>query len=165
VKGSLDEIVIERLSAQDHAQLAPLLEELYADEQEHYDHPRLTRDELRAQAGVPVPAGFRGESVVFAARSGTRLVGFCWCVLFDPGNGLEAEVAELFVEPDVRGQGVAGSLLKQAVSLFRERCVSFAQVWTRDDNPAALRVYDAAGFKRTEQVVLTWLPIEEKDSR
>ena len=32
-------------------------------------------------------------------------------------------------------------------------------VWTRENNPQAVRVYEEAGFRRTEQLVLTWLPL------
>ena len=39
--------------------------------------------------------------------------------------------------------------------------MTFACVWTRDDNPAAMAAYRAAGFAPTEQTVLTWLPLEE----
>jgi len=56
---------------------------------------------------------------------------------------------------------VARSLVAEAIALLRRRHVSFACVWTRDDNPAALNAYRAAGFAPTEQAVLTWLPLPE----
>jgi ribosomal protein S18 acetylase RimI-like enzyme len=55
--------------------------------------------------------------------------------------------------------GLGGRLLRQAVDLFRERNVTFACVWTRESNPQAIRLYEEAGFHRTEQLVLTWLPL------
>jgi ribosomal protein S18 acetylase RimI-like enzyme len=82
-------------------------------------------------------------------------------VLFDPGTGLEGEIAELYVRPEVRGGGVARHLVGEAMALLRRRHVTFACVWTRDDNPAALAAYRAAGFAPTEQAVLTWLPITQ----
>jgi hypothetical protein len=45
------------------------------------------------------------------------------------------------------------------MEVIRERQVTFACVWTRGDNPAALAAYEAAGFAPTEQTVLTWLPL------
>ena len=45
------------------------------------------------------------------------------------------------------------------MELIRSRHVTFASVWTRGNNPAALAVYRAAGFRPTEQTVLTWLPL------
>jgi ribosomal protein S18 acetylase RimI-like enzyme len=82
-------------------------------------------------------------------------------VLFDPGTGLEAELAELYVAPQARGAGVARALVSAAMALLRRRHVSFACVWTREDNPAALAAYRAAGFAPTDQAVLSWLPLPE----
>jgi ribosomal protein S18 acetylase RimI-like enzyme len=80
-------------------------------------------------------------------------------VLFNPGTGLEGELAELYVNPAFRSQGIGGQLLRRAVELFRQRKVTFAAVWTRESNPQAVRLYEEAGFRRTEQLVLTWLPL------
>ena len=48
--------------------------------------------------------------------------------------------------------------MAEAVDLFRRRLVTFASVWTRESNPAAMAAYRSAGFAPTEQTVLTWLP-------
>ena len=150
---------IETLQRPDDPEVLALLVELGLDEQERYDHPQETREEIAARTG-PLAPHFRGENVVFVARDRAGYaIGLCWCVLFDPGNGLEGEVAELYVLPDARGQGVATALVGEAMRLFRQRAVSFATVWTRPDNPAALAVYRRHGFAPTEQTVLTWLPL------
>ena len=107
---------------------------------------------------TPTPR-FTGENVIFAARAAGRIIGLCWCVLFDPGTGLEGEVAEVYVEEAFRGRGIGKRLLRRAIQLFRERNVTFAAVWTRENNPQAIRLYEEAGFRRTEQLVLTWLPL------
>jgi ribosomal protein S18 acetylase RimI-like enzyme len=54
---------------------------------------------------------------------------------------------------------VAARLVATAVELFRARAVTFACVWTRGDNDAALAAYRSAGFAPTQQQVLTWLPM------
>jgi ribosomal protein S18 acetylase RimI-like enzyme len=128
-------------------------------EQSHYDHPQLTADEIERDVQQAPDPRFTGENVIFAARIDGKLVGFCWCVLFNPGTGLEAEVAEVYVEEAFRGRRIGGMLLQRAVELFRERNVTFAAVWTRESNPGAVRLYEEAGFRRTEQLVLTWLPL------
>ncbi|MGO8686992.1 MAG: GNAT family N-acetyltransferase [Candidatus Dormibacteria bacterium] len=152
-------IRIEALDRPGDPEIRRLLIELGLEEQEGYDHPRETRDEIAARTGL-MTRSFLGENVVFAARDESdRTVGLCWCVLFDPGNGLEGEVAELYVEPEVRGRGVATSLVGEAMRLFQEREATFVVVWTRPDNPAALAVYRHHGFAPTEQTVLTWLPL------
>jgi ribosomal protein S18 acetylase RimI-like enzyme len=129
------------------------------EEQQHYAHPQLSTEQIERDVENPPSARFSGENVILVARTDAGLVGLCWCVLFDPGTGLEGEVAELYVDPAHRLRGLGGRLLRQAVELFRERNVTFACVWTRESNPQAIRLYEEAGFRRTEQLVLTWLPL------
>src|SRR5476651_1611306 len=89
---------VERLAAGDYDLIKPLLVELHLGEQVHYsDHPQLTRGEIERHL-TEVPAAFRGENVIFAVRDEIgNVVGFCWIVLYDPGTGLEGEVAEVYV--------------------------------------------------------------------
>ena len=152
---------VERLAAGDYAQIKPLLVDLHMGEQTHYaDHPQLGRDEIERHL-TQVPSAFQGENVVFAVRDETgQVVGFCWIVLFDPGTGLEGEVAELYVSADHRGQGIGEMLVRQATRLFVERRVTLAYVWTREDNQAAVKLYSNAGFEPNRQLVMTWYPVE-----
>ncbi|OLE22732.1 MAG: hypothetical protein AUG49_18165 [Catenulispora sp. 13_1_20CM_3_70_7] len=128
-------------------------------EQPHYDHPQLSKTEIELDVANAPAARFAGENVILAARAADKVVGLCWCVLFNPGTGLEGEVAEVYVDPAFRSLGIGGQLLARAVQLFRQRNVTFAAVWTRESNPQAVRLYEEAGFRRTEQLVLTWLPL------
>src|SRR4030088_416083 len=152
---------VERLAAGDYAQIKPLLVDLHLGEQTHYaDHPQLRREEIERHL-TQVPAAFSGENVVFAARDETaQVVGFCWIVLFDPGTGMEGEIAELYVSSEHRGQGIGETLVRQATRLFAERRVTLAYVWTREDNEAAVRLYTNAGFETNRQLVMTWYPVE-----
>jgi ribosomal protein S18 acetylase RimI-like enzyme len=152
---------VERLAAGDYAQIKPLLVDLHLGEQTHYaDHPQLRREEIERHL-TQVPAAFSGENVVFAARDETgHVVGFCWIVLFDPGTGMEGEIAELYVSSEHRGQGIGEMLVRQATRLFAERRVTLAYVWTREDNEAAVRLYTNAGFETNRQLVMTWYPVE-----
>jgi ribosomal protein S18 acetylase RimI-like enzyme len=147
------------LDPAEHDLVRPLLRELMLAEQRHYDHPQLTEKEIEHDVANAPAARFTGENVILAARAAGTVVGLCWCVFFNPGTGLEAEVAEVYVDPGFRSQGIGRKLLQQAVELFRQRNVTFAAVWTRENNPQAVRVYEEAGFRRTEQLVLTWLPL------
>lgn len=149
---------VEELTDPGRDDVLDMLADLLAGEQDHYDHPRETRAEIRAR--LRPRARFEGENHILVARDGDgEALGLCWVVLFDPGTGLEAEVAELYVRPEARGAGMAARLVAEAVALFRTRGVTFACVWTREDNPAALAAYRSAGFAPTEQTVLSWLPI------
>lgn len=136
-----------------------MLVDLAVAEQRHYDHPEESSERLSER--LSTSPRFSGENHILVARTSDGApIGLCWVVLFDPGTGLEAEIAELYVRPHGRGQGVAHRLMAAAMQLIRSREVTFACVWTRGDNHAALAAYIAAGFAPTEQTVLTWLPLE-----
>jgi ribosomal protein S18 acetylase RimI-like enzyme len=155
---------VERLAAGDYAHVRPLLVDLHLGEQTHYsDHPQLTRGEVEDHLST-VPSSFAGENVIYAVRDdAAKIIGFCWIVLFDPGTGLEGEVAEVYVASEHRGHGIGEMLMAQAVRLFKERRVTLGYVWTRTDNEAAVRLYRSAGFEPNRQLVLTWYPTEPND--
>jgi ribosomal protein S18 acetylase RimI-like enzyme len=149
---------VVRLEPSEHELVRPLLLELYEYEQPFFsEHPQLSHAELE-QTVQAIPTTFRGENVVLAVRAGEGLAGFCWCVLFDPGTGLEGEVAEVYVAGGHRREGVGRALLQAAVALFRERGVTLGYVWTRPENDAAVQLYREAGFAPNRQLVLTWYP-------
>ena len=154
-------LTVERLAQGDYSLIKPLLVDLHVAEQAHYqDHPQLDRWEIEDHLAT-APGSFRGENVIFVVRDdGGEVVGFCWIVLFDPGTGLEGEVAEVCVAEEHRGHGIGEVLMEQAVRLFRERGVTLGYVWTRPENEAAVRLYKSAGFEPSRQLVLTWYPIE-----
>lgn len=158
----LDDVRIETLEDHQDVQVRAMLVDLALGEQRHYDHSEETSDQLSAR--LTTSSQFTGENHILVARTPDgEAIGLCWVVLFDPGTGLEAEIAELYVRPGERGQGIARSLMAEAMQLIRGRGVTFACVWTRGDNEAALAAYLSAGFAPTEQTVLTWLPLEEAE--
>ena len=152
---------VELLAEDDYDLIKPLLVDLHMGEQVHYsDHPQLRREEIENHL-AKVPMRFGGENVVFVVKDNIgEVIGFCWIVLFDPGTGLEGEVAELYVSQEHRGQGIGEMLVRQATRLFAERRVTLAYVWTREDNDAAVKLYKNAGFEPNRQLVMTWYPVE-----
>ena len=157
--GEDDGVRIETLDDHEDAEVRAMLVDLALAEQEHFDHPEETSEQLKAR--LRTSSTFSGENHILVARTPDgEAQGLCWVVLFDPGTGLEAEIAELYVRPRGRGQGIGHRLMAEAMRLIRNRDVTFACVWTRGDNDAALAAYVAAGFAPTKQTVLTWLPLE-----
>src|SRR3989442_1508281 len=107
---------VERLLEADYDVIKPLLVELHVGEQVHYsDHPQLSRREIEDHL-TTVPSRFVGENVVFVVRdeAGT-IIGFCWIVLYDPGTGLQWEVAQVYLFPEHRGSGLRDMLMAQTV--------------------------------------------------
>ena len=62
----------------------------------------------------------------------------------------EAYLAELYVIPSRRGQGYGRELITEAMRVARERGADYAFLVTSEDDRAAQRLYEAAGFRRTE---------------
>jgi ribosomal protein S18 acetylase RimI-like enzyme len=156
---------VERLAAGDYLLIKPLLIELHLGEQVHYsDHPQLSRGEIEGHL-AEIPSAFRGENVIYAVRDEIgHVVGFCWIVLYDPGTGLEGEVAEVYVAAEHRGRGIGEMLVREAVKLFEERRVTLGYVWTRPDNESAVRLYRSVGFEPNRQLVMTWYPRDPSHS-
>jgi len=65
-------------------------------------------------------------------------------------QGHEAYLAELYVVPDRRGQGYGRELITEVVRVARERGADYALVVTSEEDRLAQRLYEAAGFRRTE---------------
>lgn len=81
------------------------------------------------------------ENRVITVREGEKLLGFL-------RFGREKKVSVLWqivVSPEGRGKGIGNSLVRDWISLEREEVVKF-QLWVREDNPPALRMYEALGF-------------------
>lgn len=65
-------------------------------------------------------------------------------------TGLEAYLSELYVVPDRRGHGYGRELMTEALRVARERGADYAFLITTEEDRLAQRLYEAAGFRRTE---------------
>ena len=62
----------------------------------------------------------------------------------------EAYLAELYVVPSRRGQGFGRELITEAMRVARERGADYAFLITSEEDRLAQRLYEAAGFRKTE---------------
>ena len=65
-------------------------------------------------------------------------------------NTQEVYLAELYVTPNERGRGYGRELITEALRAARERNATYAFLITSEEDERAQRLYDAAGFRRTE---------------
>jgi ribosomal protein S18 acetylase RimI-like enzyme len=65
-------------------------------------------------------------------------------------EALEAYLAELYVVPGRRGQGFGRELITEAMRSAREQGADYAFLITSEEDTLAQRLYEAAGFRRTE---------------
>ena len=66
------------------------------------------------------------------------------------GLGQEVYLAELYVTPGRRGQGYGRELITEAMRDARTKGAEYAFLITSEDDRLAQRLYEAAGFRRTE---------------
>jgi ribosomal protein S18 acetylase RimI-like enzyme len=65
-------------------------------------------------------------------------------------NAQEAHLAEIFVARNQRGRGYGRELITEAMRAACDLGVTYASVTTSEDDVSAQRLYEAAGFRRTE---------------
>lgn len=115
-----------------------------------YDEPSPPPEELAARLSELVEAG--DVTALLARDSEGTAVGVA-VLRLQPSlwsSGLEAYLAELYVVPGRRGRGHGRELLSGATTLARERGADYAFLVTSEDDRLAQRLYEAAGFRRTE---------------
>jgi ribosomal protein S18 acetylase RimI-like enzyme len=115
-----------------------------------YDEPSPPPEELATRLAELVVGGHvvvllardqAGEAVGVAVL---RLQPSVW------SEAQEAYLAELYVVPDRRGQGYGRELITEAVRVARQRGADYAFLITSESDHLAQRLYEAAGFRRTE---------------
>jgi ribosomal protein S18 acetylase RimI-like enzyme len=116
-----------------------------------YDEPTPSPDELAARLAELVRADHVTVLLARSPETGAavgiavmRLQPSVW------SRSQEAYLAELYVIPSQRGQGYGRELISEAMRVARERGADYAFLVTSEDDRRARRLYEAAGFRRTE---------------
>lgn len=65
-------------------------------------------------------------------------------------EGLECYVAELYVVPDRRGQGLGRALMEAAIEYARSLGAAYMDLGTSEDDVAARALYESLGFSNRE---------------
>lgn len=116
-----------------------------------YDEPAPSPDELAARLAELVAGD---QIIVLLARAQETGAAVGVAVLrVQPSvwsRAHEAYLAELYVIPSRRGQGYGRELIAGAMRVARERGADYAFLVTSEDDRLAQRLYEAAGFRRTE---------------
>ena len=116
-----------------------------------YDEPAPPPAELAARLAELVAAG---QITVLLVREPSAEAAVGVAVLrVQPSvwtRAQEAYLAELYVVPSLRGQGYGRELITAALGTARELGADYAFLVTSEDDLSAQRLYEAAGFRRTE---------------
>lgn len=65
-------------------------------------------------------------------------------------DGLSCYLEELYVVPDLRGQGIGRQLLERAIEVARDNGANFMDLGTSEDDVAARALYEKLGFTNRE---------------
>lgn len=65
-------------------------------------------------------------------------------------EALECYLAELYVVPKLRGEGLGRALMEAAIKLAREEGASYMDLGTGEDDVAARALYESLGFSNRE---------------
>ena len=116
-----------------------------------YDEPAPPADQLAARLGDLAEGG---QVIVLVARAQETHVPVGVAVVrVQPSlwsDAQEAYLAELYVVPGRRGQGHGRELITEVLRAARERGADYAFLVTSEEDRLAQRLYEAAGFRRTE---------------
>jgi ribosomal protein S18 acetylase RimI-like enzyme len=112
-----------------------------------FDAPTAPAEVIAAHGG---PLIENGELTVLFAGDGPD--GFAQ-LRFRPSvytGALDAHLEELYVVPERRGHGLGRALLEAAMDHARERGAAHIDLGTSEDDVAARRLYESAGFTNRE---------------
>jgi len=134
--------VIRVATADDAAVAAALLDRFNREYDEPSPGPETLAARLRDLLGA-------GDSAVLLAdeADGVAVLRFrpsLWTA------GLECYLAELYVVPERRGQGLGRGLMEAAMDLARERGADYMDLGTSEDDVAARALYERLGFTNRE---------------
>lgn len=119
-------------------------------------------------------AWYHGQNThAYACIEGSRIVGLCFFWYgerykqrnFWPLTQQEAKLVQLFVLPEMRGQGIGKSLIQFATwdMSLRELKYVYARVWL--SNTPSLRAFKSAGWNRVATVIEIFLRGRNKPFR
>jgi ribosomal protein S18 acetylase RimI-like enzyme len=141
------ETVTGRSSGDGLAAAAQLLHDFNVE----YDEPSPPPEELAARLAELIEADHVTVLLARTEEDGPatgvavmRLQPSVW------SSAQEAYLAELYVVPAQRGHGYGRELITEAMRAARERGADYAFLVTSEDDRRAQRLYEAAGFRRTE---------------
>jgi ribosomal protein S18 acetylase RimI-like enzyme len=124
-------------------------------------HHAFDRDRFMAPAG-DIEGGYQWflgtqleepDVVIYVAEQSGAVVGYAyaglepqsWKELRDPAGFIH----DVVVDDSARGQGIGTRLVEAAAAWLEEHGAPRVMLWTAEKNPAAQRLFERAGFRRT----------------
>ena len=140
-----EEAAIRRADAGD----APAIGRLLYDFNTEFDDPTPAPEANAARIAELLDGG---DTEVLVAHAGEEPVGLAVLRLRPAlwSTALESYLAELYVVPKHRGQGLGRALMEAAIDLARERGADYMDLGTAETDTAARALYESLGFSNRE---------------
>ena len=137
------QIEIRRATPGDAAAVARLLHDFNTE----FDDPTPGVEVLGERAKEMIAAG---EMVVLLAGDGPDGLAQLRCRRSVWSDGLDLYLEELYVVPELRGQGIGRALLEATLATGREAGATHVDLNTGETDSAARALYESAGFTNRE---------------
>lgn len=92
------------------------------------------------------------NSVSLVAKTDNEIVGFIIGTIDIERNALAGHVLTLDISPHHRRKRIAQRLLREIEKIFREKGVKTCHLEVREDNVAALRLYQKFGYQKVAKL-------------
>jgi ribosomal-protein-alanine N-acetyltransferase len=121
------------------------LDKLYEIETQCFDREAFTKQQiaslLRDYNSVSLVAKINGE-----------IMGFIIGTIYIERNSLTGHILTIDISPVHRRKGTAQKLLQETEKIFKEKGVKTCRLEVREDNIAALRLYQKFGYKKVAKL-------------
>jgi ribosomal-protein-alanine acetyltransferase len=88
------------------------------------------------------------NSIGLVAKSNGDIIGFIIGKLYVERNSVIGHILSIDISPSYRRKGIAQKLLQEIERIFSEKNAKLCYLEVREDNIAALNLYQKAGYKK-----------------
>jgi ribosomal-protein-alanine N-acetyltransferase len=92
------------------------------------------------------------NSVSLVAKANGEIIGLIIGTIYPERNSLVGHILTIDISPIQRRKGTAQKLLQETEKIFREKGVKACRLEVREDNIAALRLYQKFGYKKVAKL-------------
>ena len=117
------------------------LDELYKIEMECFEREAFSKQHI-----ANLLSDYNCISLV--AKTNGKIVGFVIGMIHIERNALVGHILTVDVSPSHRRRGIAQRLLQKLEEIFKEKGVKSCRLEVREDNIAALKLYQKLGYKK-----------------
>jgi ribosomal-protein-alanine acetyltransferase len=121
------------------------LDRLYEIEMECFDREAFTKQQI-----AHLLTDYNSISLIATANS--EIIGFIISTMYLERNSLTGHILTIDISPVHRRKGTAQKLLQEIEKIFKEKGVKVCRLEVREDNIAALRLYQKLGYKKVAKL-------------